>query len=216
MLEVFNVYRKSILIACSLVLLFSAVAFALNVKPNSQPQRNASRTGKSDLIKQVEASPEELLRVVGNDDCPLRLVEARVKEIPRSMFTKLTGKTTDLATVSSVPEAKIVNTSEKTVTGFILIIRDPESRTTRALMQSKIALKPGETHTVMRESFGTPEKLTVADNDGQMSQRLVMPEMDSEKRWIHFASRSDLFVTIGKVNFEDGSSWTIKEGGDVR
>lgn len=216
MVKVFTTNRKSILIVCGLVFLFSAVALALNISPNNQPQQDSSRKQKSEVVKQVEASPEQLLKVVGNNDCPLRLAEARVKEIPGDLFTKLTGKTTDLATVSSVPEAKLVNTSGKTITGFVLVVRDPQSQTNRGIVQNSVAIKPGETYTVRREHFGTSEKLTMAGKDGQIQQTSVEQGVNSEKHWLDFAPPSNIFVTIGMVNFEDGSRWMIKEGGEVR
>jgi hypothetical protein len=40
--------------------------------------------------------------------------------------------------------------------------------------------------------------------------------MESEQYWLTFAERSDLFITVGKVSFDDGSGWLIKEGGEVR
>lgn len=207
---------RSIMFACCLMFLFAAVAVALNVRSGNGRLRDSSSKEKSKLIKRVQESPDQPLKIVGNDECPLRLVEASAKEIPGPLFTELTGITTDLETVSSVPQAKLINISGQTVTGFILVIRDPKSRNTRALIQSKIALEPGETYTVEREHFGAPEKVTLAGENGQVRQSLVPLGMDSGKKWIEFAARADLFVTVGKVDFGDGSSWIIREGGEVK
>ncbi len=216
MAKLLKVNRKVILIACCLVLLFSAVALALNLKSKDQHLQGSSRKSKDEMIRQVEESPDQLLRILGNDDCPLRLVEAKVKEVPGPLFTELTGKTTRLATVSSVPEVKLVNTSGRTVTRFFLAIRDPKSQTTRSLIRSRISIKPGETFMLRREDFGGAERVTAADAAGRIRQTMVKPGTDSEKRWLEFAARPDLFATIAMVDFEDGSNWTIKEGGEVR
>lgn len=205
-----NSNHKSILIAFCLVFLISAVGFALNMRVGSQRFSDSSRKEKNDLLKQVENSPEQALKIIGNDDCPLKLVEATVKEIPDTLFTKLTGRTIDLPTVCSVPKVMLVNTSQKTITGFVLAVRGPEVRATRGLVQKKIMIAPGQTYIVKRNHFVNSEKLTVVDKNDQVGN-MMTPDMNSEKYWIHFAQWSDLFATIGLVDFEDGSSWMLKE-----
>jgi hypothetical protein len=209
-------HRKLILIVVSLVFSHSAVALALNVRAGRQSLQGASSNEKNEVHRQVVESPEQPLQVAGNDDCPLRIVEAKVKDVPAALFTKLTGKTTNLVTVSSAPDVTLLNTSDHTITKFILIVRDPNSRKTRGVIQHDIALRPGETYTVQRELFVTPDSVTATDATGQAQHTLINPGIKSEKGWIDFAARSDLFVTIGLINFEDGSSWMVKEGGAVR
>lgn len=205
--------RKTVLIACCLVLLLSALALALNAQTRNQRSQEARR---NEIINQLQAMPDQSLRVVGNEDSPLRIVAAKVKEIPAALFTQLTGRSTDLQAVASVPEVTLVNTSGQTIIRFLLDIRDPDSRTSRGIVQSRIALKPGDTYVVTREHFGRPESRTVVGEDGRIRQISVPPGMDSEQRWLQFAALSNLFITIAKVDFEDGTSWIIREGGEVR
>lgn len=214
MTKLFHVNRKTISIAGCLVFLLSAVAVALNIN-NHQQSRDSNRRGQNEIVRQIQELPDQSLRILGNDDCPLRITEARVKEIPGALFTRLTGRVTNLATVSSLPEATLVNTSGQTVTKFFLAIRDPRSRSTRGLIR-EATIQPGESLVMNREDFVSPDRVTVADGNGQVRQRMVAPGMDSENRWIGFAARHDLFITIVRVEFEDGSSWMIREGGEVR
>ncbi|MGH9829955.1 MAG: hypothetical protein ACREDR_42630, partial [Blastocatellia bacterium] len=169
-----------------------------------------------ETLKQIDESPDQPLTIAGNSDCPLRITEVKVKEIPGALFTKLTGRVTELATVSSVPEVTLVNTSGRTVTGFAVIVRAPNSRSGRAFLQSDITLRPGESYTIKRTRYAGSEKVTVADAAGQIHEVVRDPGLKSERRWIQFAAPSDLFVTIGKVDFRNGESWIIKEQGDVR
>ena len=166
-------------------------------------------------MRQIDESEDQSLRVLGNDDCPLRITEAKSKELTGPLFTKLTGMVTDLEAISSVPEVTLVNASQQTVTTFYLAIRDPKSRKTRGFIKSNLALKPGESYVVKREHFAGAEKMTVLEN-GEIRETVVDPGLKSEKRWIEFAGRSDIFITIAKVEFENGESWVIKEGGEVR
>ena len=208
--------RWTVSIACCSVLVLAAAALALNVRIGSPRSTASDQKNRNSIAKQVEELPDQSLRVAGNDDCPLRLVEAKVKEVPAALFTRLTGKVTSLETVSSVPEATLVNHSGQTVTRFFLAIRDPKSRTTRGILQSKIALKPGDSYTVSRDHFAEPENVTELDADGRARHRQIMPGMESEKKWIQFASRSAIFITIARVEFADGSSWSLKEEGELQ
>ncbi len=215
MAELLNVNRRKILFACCIASLLLGVALALN-PTNGQQRQVLNQKDKGDTLEQIEKSLDQPLRVVEDNDAPLRIVDARVKEISGSHFTKLTGKTTSLVAVSSVPEGKVINSSGKTVTGFMFVIRDPQSRSTRGIVQNNVSIFPGETYTITRQHFIRPEKVTVFDKDGQIRDRLIQPEIDSEKYWVEFAGRSDLFVAVVRVSFEDGSIWTIKEGGEIK
>jgi len=213
MTRLFTMNRKTIVVACGLLLSLSTIAVALNIKAINQQAQDSAR---EDALKQVNEAPDQLLKVVGNDDCPLRIVEAKVKEVPGPLFTKLTGKTTDLVSISSAPDVTLLNTSGQTITKFMLIVRDPKSRKTRGVIQHDISLRPGDTYVINRELFVTPDKIMTDDAKGQAKQTLVNPGIKSEKGWIEFSARPDLFVTVALINFEDGSSWEIKEGGEVR
>ena len=212
--------RKTISIACCSLFLLSVVAMGLTIniggQQGDQRLRDSSRGEMTDLVKEIEASSDQSLTVAGNSDCPLRISEARVKEVTAASFTKLTGKLTNLETVCSVPEVTLVNTSGQTITTFYLAIRDPKSRITVGFIKSDIAIKPGESYTVTHKNFTGSKRMTIGGKDGQIREVSVEPGFDSEKRWIDFAPRSDLFVTVAKVDFENGESWIIKEGGDVR
>jgi hypothetical protein len=215
MARIFNGNRKRILFTCCVVSLVLALPIALTVRTHSQQLQVLDQRAENAALEQIEKSSDRPLRVVGNDDCALRIVEARVKEVSGTHFTRLTGRATDLEVVSTVPEVELMNTSGRTITGFAIAIRDPLSRTTRTLVQLKVSVAPGETYIVKREHFVNPEKMMVANESG-VRQTLVKPQMKSEKLWLQFAKRSDIFITVGRVNFDDGSAWMIKEGGEVR
>lgn len=209
------VNRKLILFGCISVFLLSSVALALNVKTNSQSLKTSNHMAQTDALRQIEASPENPLRILGNDDCPLRIVEAKAKEVPGTLFTKLTGMVTDLETVSSVPEVSLVNASGQTIKKFFLLVRNPEANFTRGVGR-KIVIKPGETYAVKREYFAAPKKIATSEGNSRIHETLTAPGMDSEKMWINKGVPSDLYVTVARIEFEDGSTWTLKEGGEVR
>lgn len=215
MLKLFDTKRKTILFVCCLIGLLGITGVFLSLRTNSQQLQVSNEKEKNEMVERIEKSADQQVRVLENNDSPVRITETKVKEITGSEFTRLTGKTTDLATVSSVPEVKVINNSGKTVTGFILAIRDPKSRTLRTFSPYKVSMAPGETYTVRQDQFVISGKTTVADDQG-VRQELIKPKMDSEKFWITFAERSDFFVTVGMVFFEDQSKWMIQEGGEIQ
>jgi hypothetical protein len=207
---------RKITIPVSLVALLAAVVFGLNFKTKSQQLSSSTAKQTQERLQQIEQSADQPLRVVENGDSPLRIVDARVKEISGPDFVKLTGQQTDLPTVCSVPDVKLLNSSTKTITGFVLVVRDPNSKTSRGIVQSKLEIAQGQTYLYPRNSFVKYEWSTTADNEGKVKTRFAPPAMNSEDYWLSFATRSNLFVTVAQVNFHDGSSWTVKEGGDIR
>lgn len=215
MIKLADTRRKTILFVCCLVGLLGVVGVFLSVRTNSQQLQVSNEREKNALIERIEKFADQQVRVLENEDSPLRIVETKVKEITGSEFTRLTGKTTDLVTVSSVPEVKVINNSSKTVTGFMLVIRDPKSKNLQGFSPNKVSIAPGETYTLKQDQFFTSEKITVADEKG-VRQEFKQPKMASEKFWITFAERSDYFVTVGMVYFEDKSKWMIQEGGEIQ
>lgn len=207
--------RRRVTIGIAVVALLGAATFGLTLKTTSQQLHSSTSTGP-DTLQQIEKSVDQPLRVVESTDAPLRIVGAKVKEISGSDFTRLTGQKTSLDTVCSVPEVQLLNSSPKPITGFVLVIRDPGSKTSRGIVQTKVFISQGETYTAQRQAFMRAEWTSSVDKDGQITPKFVQRDMNSEKYWISFARRSDLFVTIARVSFQDGSTWKVKEGGEIQ
>src|SRR5205085_11541257 len=79
MTAILNATRKRILCACCVVSLLLAVTFALTVRTHSQQLQVLNQEAKNEMLEQIEKSADQPLRIVGNDDCALKIVEARVK-----------------------------------------------------------------------------------------------------------------------------------------
>lgn len=215
MFNLSNIMRKTTLLACCLVGLIVVVALILSVKTNSQQRNVLNQKDKGELLKRVEKSAEIPFNTIDDNDTPLRITEATVKEISGEDFTRLTGKTTDLAVVSSFPEVKLINTSEKTITSFFVIVRNAATKSMRGFRQSNVSIAPGQSYEVKREHFVDPKKEMFSDGKGAR-QTLEQPKMDSEKFWLDFGKSPDVFITIPEVTFEDRGKWQFKEGGKIK
>lgn len=210
-----NVKRTKVIVGSSILSLLLAVTL-FTIKTSSQQLRAGKLKPPSDLLARIDKSPGLPLRVLENDDSPLRIVDAKVKEISGAEFTILTGTTTNLPTVPSLPEATLLNSSGKTITTFVVAVRDPISRSTRGFIQNQVKIRPGDTYLISPDHFVDAEKLTVANETGQVSQSVSRVAKESPKYWLQLGSRTDLFITIGRVNFEDGSNWKIKGGAELQ
>lgn len=208
--------NRRIVFASVIVALVGAITFGLSLRTTSQQLKPTASDVVDNLSQQVERSADQPLRVVENDDAPLRIVEAKVKEISGPEFSKLTGKKTDLLAVCSVPEVRLLNSSGKTITQFVLAVRNPSSRTTRGIVHSKLSILPGATLTVPREIFVRREWTSAVEPSGEIKVKRTQSEVSSDRYWISFAERSQLFVTVGEVEFKDGTNWKLKEGGDIK
>lgn len=206
--------RTIFLIFC-LMFSMSVIGLIFTIKSNSQSKRLTDINNKANLIARIENSPEFQLRVLENSDTPLRITEAKAKEISAADFTSLTGETTDLLNISSVPEVTVRNVSGKTITQFMLVIRDPKTRTLRSQDFPKLAILSGETFSVKPKHFISPEKITYVDGNG-LTITQEKPRMDHLNYWISFAERSDFFITVGVVYFDDGSRWMLREEGEIK
>ncbi|MGI8849433.1 MAG: hypothetical protein ACR2HT_04635 [Pyrinomonadaceae bacterium] len=210
MFKLSDIGRKTILLVYFLVGLIAVIALILIVQINSQQSQVFTQKEKDKLIKQIESSAEVPFNVVGNDDSPFRIVEAKTKEISGVEFTRLTQKTTDFSTVMSVPEVKLMNTSGKTITSFYLLVHNAETHSARGFINSAVSIAPGETYIITRDYFAKPKKSTVSDSNGAEQNR-EQTEWDSEEFWLKFNKSPDVFVTVGQVTFQDGSQWVAGE-----
>ena len=210
-----HILTSRIAFAGVIVAVLVAISYGLSFRIPTQQLHPAASPVADAVSQQVEKSVDHALRVLENDDAPLRILEARVKEINGHDFQQLTGKNTDLTTVCSVPEVRLLNSSSKTITEFFLAVRDPKSKSTRGTLRTQLSIDAGETFTIARDSFVRREWVSTMDKEGKAKAQLQSP-MKSEKFWISFAERGDLFITVVSVKFQDGSGWKVKEGGDIK
>jgi hypothetical protein len=199
--------KKVLLMVAGLCLIITgtlASSGLTNRKPDDQEKKR--------IIREIENSPDQFLKVAANEDCPMKIIDAKVKEVPDHIFSRLTGTVARTTRVITVPDITLMNTSDKTITGMILFIRDPKTLQARGLQPHKMSVRPGESYNVGRARWSGEEKITTTDATGQARTQRIPRGMDSEKQWLNFALREDFYITVGQVTFEDGSKWQIKSG----
>lgn len=209
--------HKKVLLTCCMAFALLAAACAYDGKTVGQNLQPSQQNSSGTLREQIERLADRPLRVAVNEEPPFKIVEAQVKVISGLQFKELTGAPTDFAFISSVPEITLVNTSGKTITKFSIVLREPKLQAGRMMLQRNVSIAPGETYIVRRNHFLAPDKAPggVGGSNGGVSPH-GPSGMESEQYWLTHGEWSDLFVAVGKVGFDDGSTWLIKEGGEVR
>ena len=160
---------------------------------------------KDPLIERVEKAPMTPIRIQQDDDAPLRILEAKVHEVSGVDYERITGEKTDLPSVISAPEVKVINTSNKTVKRILLVVDDPSAEKSQGINKGGLAIAPGDTFTIVPGNFVKVEYTTAVDENGKLTSGEREP-IRSKKFWLPFPDRTRLQVRVG-VEFNDGTRW---------
>ncbi len=197
-------FRVTTTIITLLLLLLVGVAVAQTLKTNVPVI-----TPKDDLTEQIEKSPDFSLTIEQDEDAPMKILEAKVKEISLTDYEKLTSEKSELQKIISVPEVKMINVSNKTITAVSLIIDDKEAEIGKGIYIKEQNIKPGDAFNISREGFVRLEQSTSVDDNGKTTTINKNP-MKNSNFWLSFPDKSRLKVRIF-VEFSDGSKWFNRE-----
>lgn len=153
---------------------------------------------KARMIEKIKRSPSVATRVA-DSEAPLVVRESNSKEIRNSDYHELVGRTTPSERVSSFPEVKLFNGSDKRVTAFTLLLEKVGTSNLYFIKSAKISILPREDYVV--SSFRWI----------QWQRSDQPPDFDSAEIWL-IGGADEFIVRVGMVQFEDGSKWEI---GDV-
>jgi beta-lactamase regulating signal transducer with metallopeptidase domain len=165
----------------------AALVFACLVSSFATTQTNdrssEDNQDKDNFIRSIQTSGDVSYAIDENDDSPLKIVEVISKEIPR--IISVNGKKAPETTpVYSDLRIKVVNVSNKTITGFLVAVKSKaKSKILRGVLSGSLIK-------------GVP-KLSIAPEQTHMIKT--------------YASEPDFYVTVIKVQFDNGSIWTPKE-----
>jgi hypothetical protein len=157
-------------------------------------------------IDQVNALPITMDNSFGSE---LFIQDAKSKEVSGTQYRMLTGEESDFTSHSTYPDVTVVNRSTKTIKSFALIVRSLVDKDQRGyvIIKYNVALTPGSTYTVTAREWPMAERKTV-QKDEKFVNVAQQPSVDSAKAWLS-GSVNDLKVTVGLVEYEDGTRWII-------
>lgn len=166
---------------------------------------------KKKIIKKTLASPSVQIYSDNSRGCPITVHESSVKEITAEDFSILAGETSKHSRQATFPEVTVFNSSGKTVKSFAIVVKSAADKPKSGyiLLKNDLSIPPNSTYNIVSTEWVKGEKVSVQKGD-KFVTAFRQPGLDSAKSWLPGAA-SDLKVTIGFVEFTDGTRWMISQ-----
>lgn len=164
---------------------------------------------KGGLAEQIKAAGAVRISADNSQGSPLYIREATVKEISGEEFTRLVGEAARHFRQATFPDVVVENGSGKTVRAFALVARSAAEASDSGyiLIKRGVAVAPGASFKVWSGEWPEADRVSV-DRGGKFETGLRRPGLESAKSWVA-GSAADLGVTVGMVEFDDGTRWRM-------
>ena len=192
-----------------LVCAASAAFLSWSVMPNARVLANPNRQEKNRIVRQIRASNAVQIFVDNAQGSLLHIQDASVKEISEDDFTTLVGEPPRYSIQSTFPEVTLLNRDSRTIKSFAIIVQSAveNPKSGYVLLKRNLSITPNSTYKVNSSEWPQAERISI-QKGGKFATRLRQPGLESARSWIRGAA-SDLRITVGLVEFEDGSRWKI-------
>jgi hypothetical protein len=197
--------KKTIGLSICFVCIITIVTL-LSISSVAGNQIALQKSHPTQTVDQLPAFPITIDNSLGSE---LVIQNASSKEVSKTQYAMLTGEESEFTTNSTYPDVTLVNRSGKTIKSFALMVRSivDKAQGGHVMIKYNLGLAPGDTHMVTAKQWPMPERKTV--QKGEKFVNVVQkPGLDSAKAWLP-GSSNDLKVTVGLVEFEDGTRWII-------
>jgi hypothetical protein len=192
-----------------LVSLFALASLSVLMTMNTQMSANSRLQQKSEIIEKIKSSNAVQISADNSQGSALYIQGAAVREILGNEFTILTDETSSQFAHTTFPEVTLLNNSVRTIKAFVIAVQTAgRPKTLQGLLKENLSIAPNATYKVDSNEW-ISERVTIQKGDKFVSI-LRKPELDSPKAWLPGAA-SGLRVTIGLIEFDDGTTWTISK-----
>lgn len=176
---------------------------------NAQIPGGSSERQKRRIIKKVEALTAVQIYSDNSQGSPLHIQEASVKEIPGDDFTMLTGEMPKHFRHTTFPDVIVFNGTGKTIRSFGIAVQSAADKPKSGyiLIKNDLSIPSNSIYKVSSIEWPKAERVSI-QKGGKFVSGMRQPGLGSAKSWIPGAA-SDLKVTVGFVEFEDGTTWMI-------
>lgn len=192
-----------------LIFLVAVSSLFVSLTLNAQTHESSSERQKRRMIKKVEALAAVQIYSDNSQGSPLHIQEASVKEISGDDFTMLTGDMPKHFRHTTFPEVTLFNGTGKPIRSFGIAVQSAADKPKSGyiLLKNNLSIPSNSTYKVSSIEWPKAERVSIL-KEGKFVSGMRQPGLDSAKSWIPGAA-SDLKVTVGFVEFEDGTSWMI-------
>jgi hypothetical protein len=201
--------KKSFLIFLT-ALIFLTGTVTLNAGIGAIPNERQ----KNKIIKKILASAPIQIYPDNSRGCPIYVQESSVKEITADDFTILVGEPSKHIRQATFPEATVFNSTSKTIKSFAIAVKSAADtlKSNYFLLKNNLSIPPNSTFKVVSTEWVKAERVSIQKGD-KIITALQQPGLDSAKSWLPGAA-SDLKLTIGFVEFIDGTRWIVSQDSD--
>lgn len=200
--------KKSVLTFLTTIAILSGLAM-VNVRAADSNERQ-----KQQKMKNLVSANAVPIYADNSQGSGLYIQAASVKEIAADDFRILVGEPAKHLTQATFPEVTLVNGSGKSIKSFALAVKSALDKSGSAyiLLKSNLAIPPNTTHQVTASEWPQAERVSI-QKGGKFVNVLRQPGLDSAKSWLPGAA-ADLQVTVGFIEFTDGTKWMISRDSD--
>ena len=206
---------KETVLSISLPIRVAAVAL---ITLSVLPSRGAGQNTQTSLRSSDQDSEKRIVRIVNrhrdlpitlnnNNEAPLFIQDALVKQIAESEHRRLTGVSKDSAEYVSFPTVRLINNSDNRITGFTLFLKNNRTGHTHGFKVWRTVVEPHGDYSISPNEWISPEKLTRVADDGQTTTIKKRVNFDSDKLWLP-ARAGELALELMEAEFENGAKWS--------
>jgi hypothetical protein len=195
---------RRVIWACLIIVTLSELATI-----NAQTIASSNEQQKRKIFKQVAVSPAIQVYADNSQGNLLYIQEASVKELSGDDFKILVGEAPKHFKQTTFPDVILFNSSGKTIKSFGVAVQSAadKPRSGHILLKNNLSILPNSTYKVASSEWPQAERVSI-EKGGKFETRMQQPGLDSAKSWIP-GTASDLRVTVGFIEFEDGTRWII-------
>jgi hypothetical protein len=174
---------------------------------SGQAQTDSAK--KAQVIADVQSLPAKPVTWITAEGAPIAIQLASAREIAQGTYLQFTGQSTAYSLMSTYPDVELLNTSGKTITSFMLIMKSKADK--HLAITKSLSIAPGSAYTFESKRWLLEDKVTAQKDDGTFKTVMRKPGPDSVKFWLP-GGASDLHVSVARVVFDDGGQWKWPEG----
>jgi hypothetical protein len=197
-----------------LIFLVAVASLSTSLTLRAQAIGGSNERQKRKIMKKVKASNAVQVYSDNSLGSPLYIQEATVKEISGDDFTILAGEAPKHFRQTTFPEVTLFNGSGKTIKSFGIAVQSAadKPKSGHILLKNNLSIPSNTTYKVTSIEWPKAERVSI-QKEGNFVNGMRQPRLDSAKSWLPGAA-SDLKVTVGYVEFEDGTRWMIPRDSD--
>lgn len=191
--------------------IYVVILLVVNVTPGYSININQDNEQQKSLLETIRRSSDLPINIDNSEHPPLLIQAANAKRTTGAEYEGLTGSRPASSYYISCPSVKLVNNTDKRVTAFFLGLFNRSSGDLEVLKINR-RVEPLKEFIVEPVDWASPRAAGVKKlimGEGAAQEDKSLPDFSSEIMWFP-GHITDFQVLITRVEFEDGSKWTIK------